>query len=146
MHLVAYYYKNLSKVIENYTSLPCLKEHVNPIQNFLLVSLMSILTMPTHSGAGFRDVFFTSIFSPNSCMHSLHTYVFHMPRCLIFLDWITLITCVGGSKGHEALHHAVFCELHPRSKRLTRHPFYNTLTLCSSCSVKQSSVPLRNKT
>ena len=144
MHLFGFYYKNLSKVMENYTSLLCFKEHVNPIQNFLLDSLMSIVAMSTHSGVGFRHVFFMSIFSPNFCMRSLHTYAFHVPRCLTFLDWFTLMTCVGGSNGHETLHHALFSELHPRSKRLTRHPFYKILTLRSSFSLKQSSVTLRN--
>jgi hypothetical protein len=122
VHLIAFYYKNFCKVMENYTSLPCLKEHVNPIQNFPLVSLMSILTLSTHPNVGFNYDFFTSIFSPNSCMHSLHTYTFHMPRLLTFLDWITL-TFVGGSKRHEAIYHSVFsCELRPRSKWLTQHP------------------------
>jgi len=72
-----------------------------------------------HPSVGFHDVFFTSIFSPNSRMHSLNTYVFHMPRLLTFLDWITLITFVGWTKRHESLHHTLLsCELHPRSKRL----------------------------
>ena len=72
--------------MEKYNSLPYFKEHVNPIQNFPFVSLMSILTLATHPGVGSHDVFFTSVFSPNSCMYSLHTYAFHMPRRLTFLD------------------------------------------------------------
>jgi len=118
--LIDFCYKNLSKVMENYTSLPCLKEHVNPIQNLPLVSLtlilltwkiwwapnnaskwqmgfnsafkglMSILTLSTNPSVDFHYVFFTSIFSPNSYIHSLHTYAFHMSRRLAFLDWITL--------------------------------------------------------